>query len=124
MRTAGQRHSSRQGDEQWLRINHPSHLHSAPSKVSPRFLQRGPRRFEVRPHTRPVTDVTRLRELFDPPGRLRSRSMVIEQIETGVYVFAGLLLTAGSLGDRYGRQLALNSGLVTFRTARSEERRV
>ena len=29
-------------------------------------------------------------------------------------VFAGLLLTAGSLGDRYGRRLALNSGLVIF----------
>jgi EmrB/QacA subfamily drug resistance transporter len=32
-------------------------------------------------------------------------------------VFAGLLLTAGSLGDRYGRRLALNSGLVIFGTA-------
>jgi EmrB/QacA subfamily drug resistance transporter len=29
-------------------------------------------------------------------------------------VFAGLLLTAGSLGDRYGRRLALNAGLVIF----------
>jgi EmrB/QacA subfamily drug resistance transporter len=29
-------------------------------------------------------------------------------------VFAGLLLTAGSLGDRYGRRLALNGGLVIF----------
>jgi len=29
-------------------------------------------------------------------------------------VFAGLLLTAGSLGDRYGRRLALNIGLVVF----------
>src|SRR5438445_1329303 len=29
-------------------------------------------------------------------------------------VFAGLLLTAGSLGDRYGRRLALNTGLVLF----------
>src|SRR5437660_11605929 len=29
-------------------------------------------------------------------------------------VFAGLLLTAGSLGDRYGRRLALNGGLLVF----------
>jgi MFS family permease len=29
-------------------------------------------------------------------------------------VFAGLLLTAGSLGDRYGRRAALNGGLVVF----------
>src|ERR1700676_5821320 len=29
-------------------------------------------------------------------------------------VFAGLLLNAGSLGDRYGRRLALNGGLVVF----------
>jgi EmrB/QacA subfamily drug resistance transporter len=29
-------------------------------------------------------------------------------------VFAGMLLTAGSLGDRYGRRLALNGGLVVF----------
>jgi len=32
-------------------------------------------------------------------------------------VFAGLLLTAGSLGDRYGRRLALNGGLLLFGTA-------
>src|SRR5260221_12028182 len=32
-------------------------------------------------------------------------------------VFAGLLLTAGSLGDRLGRRLALNGGLVIFRVA-------
>ncbi|MDQ1394028.1 MAG: hypothetical protein QOF30_3005 [Acidimicrobiaceae bacterium] len=29
-------------------------------------------------------------------------------------VFAGLLLTAGALGDRFGRRFALNVGLVTF----------
>ena len=28
--------------------------------------------------------------------------------------FVGLLLTAGSLGDRYGRRLALNGGLIVF----------
>src|SRR5438309_7286875 len=32
-------------------------------------------------------------------------------------VFAGLLLTAGALGDRYGRRLALNGGLVIFGVA-------
>src|SRR5262245_541515 len=29
-------------------------------------------------------------------------------------VFAGLLLTAGALGDRFGRRLALNGGLIVF----------
>ena len=29
-------------------------------------------------------------------------------------VFAGLLLTAGTLGDRFGRRRALTAGLVTF----------
>jgi EmrB/QacA subfamily drug resistance transporter len=32
-------------------------------------------------------------------------------------VFAGLLLTAGALGDRFGRRLALNTGLVVFGVA-------
>src|SRR5207248_3093381 len=32
-------------------------------------------------------------------------------------VFAGLLLTAGALGDRFGRRLALNGGLVVFGVA-------
>src|SRR5438270_3018973 len=32
-------------------------------------------------------------------------------------VFAGLLLTMGALGDRYGRRLALNAGLLIFGTA-------
>ena len=29
-------------------------------------------------------------------------------------VFAGLLLTTGSLGDRFGRKLALRVGIVIF----------
>src|SRR4051794_36872991 len=32
-------------------------------------------------------------------------------------VFAGLLLTAGALGDRFGRRLALNGGLIVFGAA-------
>src|SRR5437762_12548916 len=32
-------------------------------------------------------------------------------------VFAGLLLTSGALGDRYGRRLALNTGLTIFAVA-------
>lgn len=35
-------------------------------------------------------------------------------VDAYVLVFAGLLLTAGSLGDRFGRKLALMSGLVMF----------
>src|SRR5205823_4107007 len=38
-------------------------------------------------------------------------------VDAYALVFAGLLLTAGSLGDRYGRRLALNSGLVVFGVA-------
>ena len=33
-------------------------------------------------------------------------------------VFAGMLLTAGALGDRYGRRLAHNGGLVVFGAVR------
>src|SRR5215469_16378376 len=32
-------------------------------------------------------------------------------------VFAGLLLTAGALGDRFGRRRALNAGLIIFGVA-------
>ncbi len=35
-------------------------------------------------------------------------------IDSYVLVFAGLLLTAGSLGDRFGRKGALNAGLAVF----------
>src|SRR5262245_20679931 len=35
-------------------------------------------------------------------------------IDSYAIVFAGLLLTAGSLGDRYGRKKALTAGLVMF----------
>jgi len=35
-------------------------------------------------------------------------------VDSYVLVFAGLLLTAGSLGDRFGRKGALNLGLVIF----------
>jgi MFS transporter, DHA2 family, integral membrane protein len=38
-------------------------------------------------------------------------------VDAYALVFAGLLLTAGSLGDRYGRRGALNVGLVIFGTA-------
>jgi EmrB/QacA subfamily drug resistance transporter len=35
-------------------------------------------------------------------------------VDSYVLVFAGLLLTMGALGDRFGRKLALNVGLVVF----------
>jgi EmrB/QacA subfamily drug resistance transporter len=35
-------------------------------------------------------------------------------VDAYVLVFAGLLLTAGNLGDRYGRKRALNVGLLVF----------
>jgi EmrB/QacA subfamily drug resistance transporter len=38
-------------------------------------------------------------------------------VDAYALVFAGLLLTAGSLGDRYGRRGALNAGLVIFGSA-------
>ena len=37
-------------------------------------------------------------------------------------VFAGLLLTAGALGDRYGRRLALNGGLSSSASRRGSRR--
>lgn len=38
-------------------------------------------------------------------------------VDAYVLVFAGLLLTMGALGDRFGRKLALNVGLVVFGVA-------
>jgi EmrB/QacA subfamily drug resistance transporter len=38
-------------------------------------------------------------------------------VDAYVLVFAGLLLTMGALGDRFGRKLALNAGLVIFGVA-------
>ena len=35
-------------------------------------------------------------------------------VDSYVLVFAGLLLTMGALGDRFGRKLALNAGLIIF----------
>jgi EmrB/QacA subfamily drug resistance transporter len=35
-------------------------------------------------------------------------------VDSYVLVFAGLLLTTGALGDRFGRKLALNAGLLVF----------
>src|SRR5438105_13146646 len=38
-------------------------------------------------------------------------------VDASSLVFAGLLRTAGALGDRYGRRLALNGGLLIFGAA-------
>ena len=38
-------------------------------------------------------------------------------VDAYVLVFAGLLLTMGALGDRFGRKLALNAGLIVFGVA-------
>src|ERR671925_601338 len=38
-------------------------------------------------------------------------------VDAYALVFAGLLLTMGALGDRYGRRKALTTGLVIFGTA-------
>src|SRR5437660_9383308 len=35
-------------------------------------------------------------------------------VDSYILVFAGLLLTAGSLGDRFGRRCALSVGLALF----------
>jgi EmrB/QacA subfamily drug resistance transporter len=43
-----------------------------------------------------------------------SGSQLQWMVDSYVLVFAGLLLTAGALGDRFGRRGALSSGLVVF----------
>jgi EmrB/QacA subfamily drug resistance transporter len=50
--------------------------------------------------------------------RLNATTTELQWIVDGYsLVFAGLLLTAGSLGDRYGRKGALQFGLIAFGTA-------
>jgi EmrB/QacA subfamily drug resistance transporter len=43
-----------------------------------------------------------------------SASQLQWMVDAYVLVFAGLLLTSGALGDRYGRKLALNAGMWVF----------
>src|SRR6185503_11349028 len=47
--------------------------------------------------------------------KLHATQSAIEwMIDSYVLVFAGLLLTMGALGDKYGRRRALTTGLVVF----------
>ncbi|MCB1245838.1 MAG: MFS transporter, partial [Acidimicrobiia bacterium] len=46
-----------------------------------------------------------------------SASQLQWMVDSYVLVFAGILLTMGALGDRFGRKLALNAGLVLFGAA-------
>src|SRR5918998_588719 len=43
-----------------------------------------------------------------------SSSTLQWMVDSYLLVFAGLLLTMGTLGDRFGRKLALQAGLVIF----------
>src|SRR6266581_6704775 len=43
-----------------------------------------------------------------------SESQLQWMVDAYVLVFAGLLLTMGAIGDRFGRKRALNIGLVVF----------
>jgi EmrB/QacA subfamily drug resistance transporter len=50
-------------------------------------------------------------------GDLNASSSDLQWVVDGyMLVFAGLLLTAGSLGDRFGRRRALSAGLIVFAT--------
>ncbi|MEZ5176559.1 MAG: MFS transporter [Acidimicrobiia bacterium] len=46
-----------------------------------------------------------------------SASQLQWMVDSYVLVFAGILLTMGALGDRFGRKLALNAGLIIFGAA-------
>src|SRR3954452_1570914 len=46
-----------------------------------------------------------------------STSALQWMVDSYVLVFAGLLLSAGALGDKYGRRRALSAGLVVFGVA-------
>ena len=51
-------------------------------------------------------------QLIDELGATNSQVQWI--VDGYTLVFAGLLLTAGSLGDRFGRKLALRTGIIIF----------
>ena len=53
-----------------------------------------------------------LPQLVDELGATNSQLQWI--VDGYTLVFAGLLLTAGSLGDRFGRKLALRTGIIIF----------
>src|SRR5215218_6176436 len=50
-----------------------------------------------------------LQEEFDASG-----STLQWMVDSYLLVFAGLLLTFGTLGDRFGRKLALQAGIAVF----------
>src|SRR6188474_3582217 len=50
-------------------------------------------------------------------GTGASQSQLQWIVDAYALVFAGLLLPAGALGDRYGRKLALQFGLIVFMSA-------
>src|SRR3954471_11765945 len=59
-----------------------------------------------------------LRTIADPHRGLGATQSDLEwAINSYTLVFAGLLFTAGVLGDRYGRRLVLVTGLVLFGAA-------